>query len=89
MIDLCRNLLAFRTQACRNGRQPLRHINEQILHGSDLRLLAADANLRAALAAGRFLTLKAKHFVLHTHTLPFQSFPAEYHPTQNGFRLFY
>ena len=65
VVDLARDRLALSAQARRDSGQALRHIDEQVLHRSNFRLLAADTNLRAALAASRFLTLKAKHLVFH------------------------
>lgn len=73
VVDLARDRLALSAQARRDGGQALRHIDEQVLHRSDFRLLAADANLRAALAAGRFLTLKAKHLVFHDQLSLYQT----------------
>ena len=67
IIDCLSNRLSRLAQSCRNSRNPLRHINQEILKSRDLRLLTANAHLRAALAACRLLTLKAKHLVLHIY----------------------
>ena len=65
MVDLDRNLLALCAQLRRHRTEPLRHIDEQILHLRDIRLLAADALHRAALTACCLLTLITKHFSIH------------------------
>ena len=65
VVDLASNLLALSAQARRDSGEAFRHVDEQVLHRCDFRLLAADAYLRAALAASRFLTLKAKHLIFH------------------------
>ena len=65
MIDIKSNLLAFRAQTCRDSSETFRHIDEQVLHSSNFRLLAADTDLRAAFAACSFLTLEAKHLIFH------------------------
>ena len=65
MVYIFRDRATLGTQLRRDGREALRRINQEILHCSDLRLLAADTDLRAALAAGRLLALEAKHLVLH------------------------
>ena len=65
MIDLPCHLLPLSPQAGSHGRQPLGHIDEQILHSRHLGSLAADPHHSAALAACRFLTLKAKHLIFH------------------------
>ena len=65
MIDLDRDLLPLGTQCRRHRAEPLRHIDEQILHLRDIRLLAADALHRASFAACCLLTLITKHFSIH------------------------
>ena len=67
IIDRLGNRLSRLAQRRRNSRNPFRHINQKVLKSCDLRLLAANADLRAALAARRLLTLKAKHLVLHIY----------------------
>jgi hypothetical protein len=65
VIRLDRNALALCAQRRRHSAEPLRHIDKEILHFRDIRLLAADPLHRAALAARRFLALIAKHFSIH------------------------
>ena len=59
------DLFPLCAQLCRDGGESLGDIHQQILHGGDLRLLAANAHLRAAGAACGLLTLIAEHFVFH------------------------
>ena len=73
VVDLASNLLALSAQARRDSGEAFRHVDEQVLHRCDFRLLAADAYLRAALAASRFLTLKAKHLIFHDQLSLYQT----------------
>ena len=65
MVHILRNTFSLSPQRGRHGPEPLGHIDQQILHARDLRLLAAYAYLRTALAACGFLTLITKHFIFH------------------------
>ena len=65
MIHVAADILSFYTQRSRNSRKAFGHIDEQILHGRDFRFLSTDAGHRATFASGCFLTLKAKHFMVH------------------------
>ena len=73
VVDLASDLLALSAQARRDSGEAFRHVDEQVLHRCDFRLLAADAYLRAALAASRFLTLKAKHLIFHDQLSLYQT----------------
>ena len=64
-VDCLRHISPRLAQSRRHRAQPLRHIDEQILHGGDRRRLAADAAHRTCSASGRFLTLKAEHLIFH------------------------
>ena len=70
VVHITADSLAFFAQFRRNSGQALRYIDQQILHSSDFRFLAADTGNGAAFAACSFLTLKAEHFVFH-FALPF------------------
>ena len=67
------DLFSLRTQLRRHGGEPLRDAYQQILHGCDIRLFAADAHLRAAGAARGLLALVAEHLVFHIFYLLFLS----------------
>ena len=62
------DFLAFSTQFGGDGGQAFGHVDQQVLHSSYFRFLAAYAYNRAAFAAGSFLTLKTEHFIFHTFT---------------------
>ena len=72
MVHVAVNVLSCSPQSGGHSGQTLGHVDQQILHSSHFRLLAADTHDGAAFAAGGFLTLIAEHLVFHS-LLPFSS----------------
>ena len=65
MIDIGRDFPAFAPKCGGDGGKSLCYVNEKILHGSYVRLFAADTGDGAAGTSGGFLTLITKHFWFH------------------------
>ena len=64
------NRLALFAQCGGHSGNAFGHINEQILHGSQIRFLSTDTRLGTACASGSFLTLIAKHLIFHNENPP-------------------
>ena len=65
VIYLLAHRLALFPQSGGHGRKTTGHIDQKILHGGHIGLLAADAGLGAASTPGGLLALITKHFFLH------------------------
>ena len=68
MVHIPADGFAGGTQGGGHSGQALGGVDQQILHGSHFRLLAADPHNGAAFAAGSFLTLITEHLVFHWYT---------------------
>ena len=65
MVDLPLHRLPLGTKSRGHGRQAFRYIDQQILHRSYIRLLAAHAYTGTAGASSSLLALITKHLGLH------------------------
>ena len=68
MVHVPADGFAGGTQGGGHSGQTLGGVDQQILHGSHFRFLAADPDNGAAFAAGSFLTLITEHLVFHWYT---------------------
>ena len=68
------NLFTLGPQGRGDSGQTAGHMHQKILGGGYVRLLAADTGVGAAGAAGGFLTLITKHFLIHTRNSFFRGF---------------